>query len=340
MNGKLLNAFALLLVAVAAGLIGYRNFDWGGSRKLLNVSYDPTREVYDDIDQAFAADYLKRIGSRIVIEQSHGGSSRQAQAVAQGLAADVVTLALPSDIQSLVNRGLIAEDWRARFPHDSQPYYSTIVFVVRRSNPKHIRDWPDLIAPGVSIVTPDPKTSGNGKLSLLAAWGSVINKGGNEAQAREFVRQLYRNVQILGQGARDAATKFAMQGDGDVQLTWENEAIRESNESKGELQIVYPVSSIRAEPSVTWVDANVSSHQTEAAARAYLAYLFTAPAQEIFAAHGYRPIDAAVAKKYEAQLPPINLFPITRIAKDWDDAQARFFGENGVYDSIQPGKIQ
>ncbi len=340
MNGKLLNALALLLVAVAAGLIGFRNFDWGASRKLLNVSYDPTREVYEDIDQAFAADYLKRTGSRIAIDQSHGGSSRQAQAVAQGLAADVVTLALPSDIQSLVNRGLIAGDWRARFPHDSQPYSSTIVFVVRKGNPKQIKDWPDLIAPGVSIVTPDPKTSGNGKLSLLAAWGSVIQKGGSEDQARDFVRRLYRNVQILGQGARDATTKFALQGDGDVQLTWENEAIRESDESKGELQIVYPLSSIRAEPSVTWVDANVASHQTEAAARAYLAYLFTGAAQEIFAAHGYRPIDEAVAKKYQGRLGSITLFPITLIAKDWNDAQSRFFGENGIYDSIQPGKIQ
>jgi sulfate transport system substrate-binding protein len=340
MNGKLLNALALALVAVAAGLIGYRNYDWGSSGKLLNVSYDPTREVYEDIDQAFTADYLKRTGSRIVIEQSHGGSSRQAQAVANGLAADVVTLALPSDIQSLVNRGLIAGDWRARLPHDSEPYYSTIVFVVRRSNPKHIKDWADLITPGVSIVTPDPKTSGNGKLSLLAAWGSVIKKGGNEAQARDFVRQLYRNVQILGQGARDAATKFALEGDGDVQLTWENEAIRESAESRGELQIVYPLASIRAEPSVTWVDANVANHQTDAAARAYLAFLFTEPAQEIFAAHGYRPFDDAVAKKYEGRLPPITLFPVTTIAKDWNDAQARFFGENGVYDSIQPGKIQ
>jgi sulfate/thiosulfate-binding protein len=340
MNGKLLNAFALILIALAAGLIGYRNFDRGSSPKLLNVSYDPTREVYEDIDPAFAADYLKKTGNRIGIEQSHGGSSRQAEAVAHGLAADVVTLALPSDIQSLVNRGLIAADWRARFPHDSQPYYSTIVFVVRKANPKHIRDWPDLIAPGISIVTPDPRTSGNGKLSLLAAWGSVIHQGGNEVQAREFVRQLYRNVQILGQGARDAATKFALQGDGDVQLTWENEAIRESDESRGELQIVYPLSSIRAEPSVTWVDANVTTHQTEPPARAYLAYLFTEPAQETFAAHGYRPIDDAVAKKYGTRLPPMTLFPITTIAKDWDDAQARFFGENGVYESIQPEKAQ
>jgi len=340
MNRTALNGFALILVVVAAALLGYRNLDWGSPQKLLNVSYDPTREVYDDIDQAFAADYLAKTGTRLTIEQSHGGSTRQAAAVAQGLPADVVTLALPSDIQSLVNCGLIAEDWKTRFPHDSQPYYSTIVFVVRKTNPKHITDWPDLIASGISIVTPDPRSSGNGKLSLLAAWGSVIQKGGDEAQAREFVRNLYRNVQILGQGARDAATKFALEGDGDVQLTWENEAIRESDESKGELQIVYPRSSIRAEPSVTWVDANVASHRTDAAAKAYLAYLFTAPAQEIFARHGYRPIDDAVAKKYEAELPPITLFPITTIARDWDDAQARFFGDNGIYDSIQPGRIQ
>jgi len=338
MNGKALNGFALMLVAVAAGLLGFRNFDWGTSRKLLNVSYDPTREVYQEIDLGFAASYLKSTGERVSIEQSHGGSSRQAEAVAEGLAADVVTLALPSDIQRLSNQGLIAGDWRGRFPHDSQPYYSTIVFVVRKTNPKHIRDWGDLIAPGVAIVTPDPKTSGNGKLSLLAAWGSVIHAGGSEAQARDFVRQLYRNVEILGQGARDASTRFALEGAGDVQLTWENEAIREREESREGLEIVYPKVSIRAEPSVTWVDAYVQQHESQAAAKAYLGYLFTEPAQDIFARYGYRPIDEAVLRRHADRLPAIDLFPVTLIARDWEDAQAKFFGENGIYNIIRPTK--
>jgi len=340
MNARALNGFALVLVVVAAGLVGFRNLAWDKSSKLLNVSYDPTREVYEEINAGFIADYLKATGNRISIDQSHGGSSRQAAAVAAGLAADVVTLALPSDIQSLSNRGLIAEDWRTRFPHDSQPYYSTVVFVVRKTNPRHIKDWPDLIAPGVSIVTPDPRTSGNGKLSLLAAWGSVIHAGGSEAQARDFVRKLYRNVEVLGQGARDASTSFALKGDGDVQLTWENEAIREADESKGELEIVYPTVSIRAEPSVTWVDANVEKHQSAATAKAYLAWLFADRAQEIFARYGYRPINEKILRQNQRHLPPIDLFPITLVAKDWDDAQANFFGDNGIYDVIRPEKAR
>jgi sulfate transport system substrate-binding protein len=283
---------------------------------------------------------LNTTGNRISIEQSHGGSSRQAVAVAAGLAADVVTLALPSDIQSLSNRGLIADDWRSRLPHDSQPYYSTVVFVVRKTNPRHIKDWSDLIAPGISIVTPDPRTSGNGKLSLLAAWGSVIHAGGSEAQARDFVRKLYGNVEVLGQGARDASTSFALKGEGDVRLTWENEAIREADESKGELEIVYPTVSIRAEPSVTLVDAYVEKHQSAGAAKAYLAWLFTDQAQEIFARHGYRPINAKILRQNQQRLPFIDLFPITLVAKDWDDAQAKFFGENGIYDVIRPAKAR
>ena len=340
MNARALNGFALVLVVVAAGLVGFRNLAWNKSSKLLNVSYDPTREVYQEINAGFIADYLKTTGNRIAIEQSHGGSSRQAAAVAAGLAADVVTLALPSDIQSLSNRGLIADDWRTRFPHDSEPYYSTVVFVVRKTNPRHIKDWSDLIAPGVFIVTPDPRTSGNGKLSLLAAWGSVIHAGGSEAQARDFVRKLYGNVEVLGQGARDASTSFALKGEGDVQLTWENEAIREADESKGELEIVYPPLSIRAEPSVTWVDAYVVKHQSMATAKAYLAWLFTDQAQEIFARHGYRPINEKILRQNQQHLPSINLFPITLVAKDWDDAQAKFFGENGIYDVISPSKTR
>jgi sulfate/thiosulfate transport system substrate-binding protein len=258
--------------------------------------------------------------------------------LADGQEADVVTLALPSDIDILASRGLVAKDWRKRFPHDSQPYSSTIVFVVRKSNPHHIKDWPDLLASDVTIITPDPKTSGNGKLSFLAAWGSVIQRGGTEDQAREFVTQLYQHAPLLGQGARNSSTTFALEGTGDVHLTWENEALREAQESKGDLEVVYPPVSIRAEPSVTWVDVNVARRHSEPAAKAYLAYLFTDPAQEILAKGGFRPIKEEILEKHRDRLPKITLFPITLVAKDWEDAQSKFFGENGIFTIIHPNK--
>lgn len=332
---KWLNAFALGLAAVAVGLVAFRNYNGDQLGQVLNVSYDPTREVYKEINSKFIVKYEGEVGHRVSIEQSHGGSSRQARAVAEGLAADVVTLALPSDIETLSKRGLIAGDWESRFPHHSQPYSSTIVFVVRKSNPKRIKDWPDLTGPDITIVTPDPKTSGNGKLSVLAAWGSVIRRGGSEDEAREFVTRLYQHVLSLGQGARESSTTFALAKEGDVHLTWENEALREVEESKGELEVVYPPASILAEPSVTWVDVNVEKHQSAFASKAYLAYLFTDAAQEIFAKHGYRPVNEAVLKKHQDRLPPIELFPITLIAKSWDDAQAKFFGENGIFEVIR-----
>jgi sulfate/thiosulfate transport system substrate-binding protein len=332
---KWLNIFALGLAAIAVGTVGIKNYQGDKSGQLLNVSHDPTREVYNEINSKFIVKYEAEVGHRVSIEQSHGGSSRQARAVAQGLAADVVTLALPSDIEGLSKRGLIAADWKNRFPHNSQPYTSTIVFVVRKTNPKHIKDWPDLIGSDVTIITPDPKTSGNGKLSFLAAWGSVIYRRGSEDQARDFITNLYRHVPILGQGARDSATTFALAKDGDVHLTWENEALREVAESKGELEVVYPPVSILAEPSVTWVDVNVEKHKSEFAAKAYLAYLFTDAAQEIFAKDGYRPINAAILKKYQDRLPKIELFPVTLVAKDWAEAEEKFFGDNGIFEIIR-----
>jgi sulfate/thiosulfate transport system substrate-binding protein len=337
---KWLNTFALGLAGVAIGLVGFKNFSGDKNGQILNVSYDPTREVYKEINAKFVVKYEGEVGHRVSIEQSHGGSSRQARAVAEGLAADVVTLALPSDIEGLAKRGLIAGDWKNRFPHSSQPYSSTIVFVVRKTNPKHIKDWPDLLGPDITIVTPDPKTSGNGKLSVLAAWGSVIYRGGSEIQARDFITKLYRNVPLLGQGARDSTTTFALAKEGDVHLTWENEALREVAESKGELEVVYPPVSILAEPSVTWVDANVEKHKSESTAKAYLAYLFTDPAQEIFATHGYRPISEKILKKHQDRLPNIALFPITLVAKDWSDAQAKFFGENGIFETIHSSQTK
>jgi sulfate/thiosulfate-binding protein len=212
--------------------------------------------------------------------------------------------------------------------------------VVRKTNPKHIKDWPDLIGPDVTIVTPDPKTSGNGKLSVLAAWGSIVYRGGTEDEASDFIRKLYQNVSNLGQGARDSTTTFALAKEGDVHLTWENEALREVAEAKGELEIVYPPVSIRAEPSVTWVDVNVEKHKSEAEAKAYLAYLFTDPAQEIFAKDGYRSVNEAILKKYQDRLAKIELFPVTLVAKDWGDAQAKFFGDNGIFEIIRAAQTK
>ncbi len=313
-------------------VLGNRRADKG--IVLLNVSYAPTEELLTDLDQQFVAKYERESGKNLAIKQSHGGSSRQAQAVIGGLDADVVTLALPSDVNMLSKRGLIPQNWATRLPNNSQPYSSTIVFVVRKGNPKAIKDWPDLIRPDVTIVTPNPKTSGNGKLSFLAAWGSVIYRGGTEDQARDFVTRLYQRVSILGLSATDSTASFAYDKVGDVHLTWENEALRETQDVKGELEVVYPPVSIRAEPSVAWVDANVVRHRTADEAKAYLEFLYTDPAQETLAKYGYRPVNQNILNKHVDRLPPIQFFPITLIAKDWEDAQAKFFAENAIFDVI------
>ena len=304
------------------------------------MPYAPTGDLYRQINQQFAAEYARQTGERWVLKVSNGGSSRQAQTVINGLEADVVTLALSSDVDSLRKHGLIPDGWAQRLPNASQPYTSTIVFVVRQGNPKAIKDWPDLIAPGVEVVTPNPKTSGNGKLSLLAAWGSVLARGQGEDQARDYVTQLYQHVSILGTSATDSTETFAYDKLGDVHLTWENEALHEVAETKGELEMVYPPVSIRAEPSVAWVDANVVRHKTQAAAKAYLEFLFTDAAQEILAQQGFRPFNRAILNRHADRLPPLELFPITLIARNWDDAQARFFADNGIFDVIYKPKAR
>lgn len=331
----LLNLAAIAGVAVAVTLIGVKNVEGDTTHEILNVSYDPTRELYAHLNAQFLAKYQQETGIRLQVRQSHGGSTRQARTVVSGeQQADVVTLGLYSDVDALRKQGLIADDWAERLPHHSQPYYSTIVFVVRKGNPRHIRDWPDLIAPGVEVVTPDPKSSGNGKLSALAAWGAVTTRGGSSANARDYLRALYQHAQRLDAGARGAATAFAVEKVGDVQLAWENEALREVADARDELEIVYPPVSILAEPYVTWVDANVERHHTERYARAYLEFLFSDTAQQAIAQAGYRPYKAEIAQRFSATLPPIKLFPITAIARDWDDANHTFFDENGILDTV------
>ena len=330
-----LNVAALLAVAVSIAVVFGKNVgaqDVGGA--FLNVSYDPTRELYRDLNERFALAYRHRTGKMVEIRQSHGGSSRQARAVADGLAADVVTLAMYSDIDALRKRGWIAPGWAGRLPNNSVPYTSTIVFVVHKGNPAAIHDWPDLVRRGVSVVTPNPKTSGNGRLSLLAAWGAVLRRGGDDDAARAYVSDLCDHVAALDDGARDATRTFAQEGVGDVQVTWENEAWREAEASKGELDVVVPPVSIRAEPYVAWVDANVERKGTRALAEAYLSFLYTDEGQEIIARNGYRPVSVEVFKKHGDRFPPVDLFPITLVAKDWADAEARFFSENGFFDVV------
>jgi len=309
-----------------------------GDGELLNVSYDPTRELWRDLNELFVREHEAKTGKNLVIRQSHGGSTSQARAVIDGLEADVVTLALWSDTDAIRQRGLIAEGWEARLPNRSLPYVSTIVFIVRKGNPKQIKDWPDLVRDDVRVITPNPKTSGNGKLSFLAAWGSVLHAGGSEAQAEEYVRKLYERVPVLDQAARASTLTFARKKIGDVHLSWENEAHLEVQEAKGELEIVYPKASIRAEPHVAVVDANVDRKGTRAAAEAYLQLLFTKEAQEIIAKHHYRPTDPEVLARHKDRFPAIELFPVTRVAKGWAEAQERFFAEGAVFDRIYQPK--
>jgi sulfate/thiosulfate transport system substrate-binding protein len=306
----------------------------GAVLELLNVSYDPTREFWRDINSNFIARYEKEKGVKVSIKQSHGGSSTQARAVIDGLQADVVTLASYLDTNAISQRGLIKEGWIDKLPNRSLPYTSTIVFVVRKGNPKGIKDWPDLVKPGVAIITPNPKTSGNGYLSFFSAWGSVTVRGGSRQDATDYVTKLYKQVPVLDSGARGATTTFVQRGIGDVHLAWENEAHLEVREAKGNLDLIYPPISIRAEPHVAVVDKNVDRHKTREVAEAYLKYTYTDEAQEIAAKHFYRPSNANILKKHADTFPDIKLFPITAIAKDFPDAHKQFIGDGGVFDTI------
>jgi sulfate/thiosulfate transport system substrate-binding protein len=302
--------------------------------ELLNVSCDPTRELWKDINERFIDRYEQDRGVKLTIKMSHGGSASQARAVIDGLEADVVTLGLWSDTSAVSKRGLIDNGWESRLPYNALPYYSTIVFVVRKGNPKGIHDWPDLLKPGVEVITPNPKTSGNGKLSFLAAWGAELRRTKSEDEARAFVSELYKHVKKLDSGARGATTTFANNGIGDVHLTWENEAYLEMEEFGGALEIVYPPVSIRAEPPMAVVDANVRKKGTRPAAEAYLKFMYSDEAQDVIAKHRYRPSDPAALARNKDKFPPITLFPITEIAPSWDAANDRFFTEGAEFDRM------
>ncbi len=306
---------------------------------LLNVSYDPTRELYQDINRAFAAQWKAQHGDDVVVRMSHGGSGKQARSVADGLPADVVTLALAYDIDAIADRGLIAKNWQQRLPDNASPYTSTIVFLVRKGNPKQIRDWPDLVKPGVQVITPNPKTSGGARWNFLAAWGYALKQpGGSEARARAFVHALFRNVPVLDTGARGATNTFVQRGMGDVLLAWENEALLAQRElGKDRFDIVVPSMTILAEPPVAVVDANVAKNGNRAVAEAYLEFLYTPQGQDIGAQHFYRPRLPQAARKYAGQFPPVKTFTIAELFGDWRKAQAKFFADGGVFDQIGPG---
>ena len=304
---------------------------------LLNASYDPTRELYTAVNKAFAADWKKKTGDDVVINQSHGGSGKQARAVIDGLDADVVTLALAYDIDAIAEKGnLLPKTWQSRLPHNSTPYTSTIVFLVRKGNPKALKTWDDLVKPGVQIVVPNPKTSGGARWAYLAAYGAALKTNqGDDAKAKDYIAKLYKNVPVLDSGARGATTTFVQRGIGDVLLAWENEAILSQKElSAGQFEIVYPPVSILAEPPVAVVDRVASRKGTSAVAEAYLKFLYTPEGQAIEAQHFYRPRDRAVAAKYTAQFPSIQLFTIADTFGDWQKAQKMHFADGGVFDQI------
>jgi len=303
---------------------------------LLNVSYDPTRELYQDLNAAFAKHWQAKTGQAVTVQQSHGGSGKQARSVIDGLDADVVTLALAYDVDAIAQQGLINAGWQKRLPNNSSPYTSTIVFLVRKGNPKGIRDWKDLVRPGVSVITPNPKTSGAARWSYLAAWAYALRQpGGNEAKAREMMAALFRNVPVLDSGARGATSTFVQRQIGDVLLAWENEAFLAVEElGKDKLEMVIPSMSILAEPPVAVVDQVVDRKKTRAVAQAYLEYLYTPEGQEIAAKHYYRPRLEAVAKKYAARFPKINLVTIDEVFGGWAKAQKTHFDDGGTFDQI------
>ena len=330
---------ALLATALIAGLTGAGLVQ--AQSTLLNVSYDPTRELYQDFNALFASHWKQKTGEDVSIRQSHGGAGKQARAVIDGLEADVVTLALAYDIDEIAERtGKLPKDWQKRLPNNSSPYTSTIVFLVKKGNPKNIKDWDDLVKPGVGVITPNPKTSGGARWNYLAAWGYALKKYGNsEEKAQEFVSKLLRNVPVLDSGARGATNTFVQRGIGDVLLAWENEAFLSINElGPDKFEIVVPSVSIRAEPPVTVVDGNARKHGTEKVAHAYLDYLYSPVGQKVAARHYYRPVKPELADpKDVARFPKVNLFDIGFLG-GWQVAQKKHFADGGTFDQVYSRK--
>lgn len=323
--------------ALAVGLLSAPLAAAAAEVKMLNVSYDVTREFYQDFNKAFSSFWKNKTGDIVAVNQSHGGSSKQAQAVVNGLEADVVTMNQPTDVDLLFSSArLIPQNWAARLPNHSVPYSSTIVFVVRKGNPKNIKTWDDLVQSNVSVVIPNPKTSGNGRYSYLAAWGHALKKSaGGEQPAREFVGKLFANVPVLDTGGRGATITFANNGIGDVLLTFENEAAQiRKHFADDALEVVVPPDSILAENPVAWVDRNVQKHHTEAVARAYLEFLYSDAGQELAAKYFFRPKQQAVLAKYADHFKPVSLFTVNEIAGGWAKAQQTHFADGGVFDQI------
>jgi sulfate transport system substrate-binding protein len=329
---------AIALMAAAGGAFGLEAaYAAATPVTLLNVSYDPTRELYEAVNKAFAAHWLAQSGQQLEIRQSHGGSGKQARAIIDGLQADVATLGLGYDVNALYKQGhLIPENWATRLPYNSAPYTSTIVFLVRRGNPKNIRDWGDLIRPGVGVITPNPKSSGGARWNYLAAWAWALRQaGGSDVTAKAFVQKLYQNVPVLDSGARGATITFVDRGIGDVLLAWENEALLAKKQlGADKLEIIVPSLSILAEPPITVVDKVVDHRGTRQIAEAYLKFLYTKEGQEIIAQNFYRPRDAEVAARYAVQFPVVKLVTIDDTFGGWDKAQAAHFDDGGTFDQI------
>jgi len=328
---------AVARIVATLGLVAAMAYAAPGEVRLLNVSYDPTRELYQAINKAFAAEWKAKTGQTVTINQSHGGSGKQARAVIDGLEADVVTLALAYDIDAIAQQGhLLPGNWQSRLPGNSSPYTSTIVFLVRKGNPKQIKDWDDVVRPGIQVITPNPKTSGGARWAFLAAWGYALHKNrGNQAAAKDFVTLLYKNVPVLDSGARGATDTFVQRGIGDVLLAWENEALLALKEfGSGKFEIVVPSESILAEPPVALVDKNVDRHGTRQVAEAYLNFLYSEQGQTIIAEQFYRPRMKSVAAKFSGQFPKVKLFTIDEVFGGWQKAQKDYFSDGGVFDQI------
>ena len=338
MKAPKISRYRLLRLAVLILTAGLNPGATARDITLLNVSYDPTRELYQDFNAAFAQHWQSKTGDKVTVKQSHGGSGKQARSVIDGLEADIVTLALAYDIDALAEKGgLLPKNWQTRLPDNSSPYTSTIVFLVRKGNPKRIKDWPDLNRPGVSVITPNPKTSGGARWNYLAAYAYALRQSGDEVRARDYIKRLFQNnVPVLDTGARGSTTTFVQRGIGDVLIAWENEAILAIKElgKSGDFEIVMPSLSILAEPPVAVVDKVAQRHGTETVAKAYLDYLYSEAGQEIAAKHYYRPRLESVAKKYAAQFPPTKLVTIDEVFGGWPKAQATHFAEGALFDQV------